>query len=141
MELKPIENTKKVNDIIGQVNTLLSEARKENQDISVRGAIDPDHGEFIIIAVTPEGNLFGQYFHMSAPVYHIFAKSPRELSEALCAFIENFYELLVAMEEQYESNIPERRIAERLLDVAHKDLGKIETVTGKIETVTIWTNI
>ena len=45
------------------------------------------------------------------------------------------------MEEQYESNIPERRIAERLLDVAHKDLGKIETVTGKIETVTIWTNI
>ena len=74
--------------------------------------------------MTPEGNLVGQYFHMSAPVYHVFANSPRELAEALCTFIENFYELLVAMEDQYESNMPERSIAERLLDVAHKDLGK-----------------
>lgn len=93
-----------VNSVIACVNETIQAAKEQNDSVVGTILIDEEHDELLTIAATPRGELFGSYVFHGAPLITKTTDSPRALAEDLLGYIDNFYDISAAIEDEIKLN-------------------------------------
>ena len=64
--------------------------------------IDEDHDEMLTIAATPRGELLAHYVFNGVPLIAKATDSPRALAEDMLEYIDKFYAIGAAVEDEIE---------------------------------------
>lgn len=91
-----------VNSVIARVNETIQAAKEQNDSVVGTILIDEEHDEMITIAATPKGELLGSYVFHGVPLITKTTDSPRALAEDLLGYIDNFYDIGIAVESELE---------------------------------------
>ena len=91
-----------VNHVITLVNETIHAAKEQNDSVVGTILIDEEHDEMITIAATPKGELLGSYVFHGVPLITKTTDSPRALAEDMLNYIDNFYDIGIAVESELE---------------------------------------
>lgn len=91
-----------VNHVITLVNETIHAAKEQNDSVVGTILIDEEYAEMLVIAATPKGELLASYVFNGVPLITKETDSPRALAEDLLGYIDNFYNIGIAVESELE---------------------------------------
>ena len=91
-----------VNRVITLVNETIHAAKERNDSVVGTIMIDEDHDEMLTIAATPQGELLAHYVFNGVPLIAKTTDSPRALAEDMLGYIDKFYAIGAAVEDEIE---------------------------------------
>ena len=91
-----------VNRVITLVNETIHAAKERNDSVVGTIMIDEDHDEMLTIAATPQGELLAHYVFHGVPLIAKTTDSPRALAEDMLEYIDKFYAIGAAVEDEIE---------------------------------------
>lgn len=91
-----------VNHVITLVNETIHAAKERNDSVVGTIMIDEEHDEMLTIAATPRGELLAHYVFNGVPLIAKTTDSPRALAEDMLEYIDKFYAIGAAVEDEIE---------------------------------------
>lgn len=91
-----------VNSVIARVNETIQVAKEQNDSVVGTILIDEEYAEMLVIVATPKGELLASYVFNGVPLITKETDSPRALAEDLLGYIDNFYNIGIAVESEIE---------------------------------------